>query len=147
MTDEKTTAEETPHGGAGETGEDGAGADQENDGPKGRGGRMGDGIRQGIGVLSAFKDALEETIQEARDRGDLSADRAKEVMKEALDRAQSAAEDAKGKLDFARQAEFDAARSELDTLKASFEALRARVNTLEQSVFGDAASETQGDEG
>ena len=52
---------------------------------------MEDGIKQGIGVLSAFRDALEETIQEARDRGDLSADRAKGVMKEALDRAQAAA--------------------------------------------------------
>lgn len=34
--------------------------------------QVSDGIRQGIGVLSAFKDALEETINEARERGDLS---------------------------------------------------------------------------
>jgi len=103
---------------------------------KSRRGRMGDGIRQGIGVLSAFKDALEETIQEARDRGDLSTDRAKEVMKEALDRAQSAAEDAKGRLDFAQQVELDAARSEIDALHAAFEALQARVGALETSVYG-----------
>lgn len=102
---------------------------------------MGDGIRQGIGVLSAFKDALEETIQEARDRGDLSADRAKQVMREALDRAQSAAEDAKGKLDFAHQAEVEEARSELAALQAAFDALQVRVSALEQSVFGGSAEE------
>ena len=44
---------------------------------QGRRKSMGDGIKEGLGVLSAFKDALEETIQEARERGDLSTDRAK----------------------------------------------------------------------
>jgi polyhydroxyalkanoate synthesis regulator phasin len=90
---------------------------------------MGDGIRQGIGVLSAFKDALEETIQEARDRGDLSADRAKQVMKEALDRAQEAAEGAKERLDFASQAD-------LESVRGTVEALQDRLADLETSVFG-----------
>ena len=54
--------------------------------------KVSDGIRQGIGVLSAFKDALEETINEARERGDLSTERAKEVMKSALHKAQLAIE-------------------------------------------------------
>jgi len=93
------------------------------------GGRMGDGIRQGIGVLSAFRDALEETIQEARDRGDLSADRAKEVMKEALGRAQAAAEGAKDRLDFAHH-------DELAGLEAAVESIRDRLAALEESVFG-----------
>ena len=113
----------------------GSGPDAEGQ-AKSRRGRMSDGIRQGIGVLSAFKDALEETIQEARDRGDLSTDRAKEVMKEALDRAQSAAEDAKEKLDFARQAEVDGLNDTVVTLKASLDALRRRVRTLEEAVYG-----------
>jgi polyhydroxyalkanoate synthesis regulator phasin len=88
---------------------------QQKQGPK----EVSEGIRQGIGVLSAFKEALEETIQEARDRGDLSAERAKQVMKEALDRAQSAAGDAKERLDFAHQSEVDALRAELDILRTS----------------------------
>jgi len=91
--------------------------------------RVGDGIRQGIGVLSAFKDALEETIHEARERGDLSTERAKEVMKGALDRAQTAAEGARERMDFAHQPEVDA-------LKTAVEAIRARVSALEESVFG-----------
>jgi|SRR5688572_13842071 polyhydroxyalkanoate synthesis regulator phasin len=86
--------------------------------------RMSDGIKQGIGVLSAFKDALEETIQEARERGDLSTDRAKSVMKDALGRAQTAASGAREKLDFVHQ-------SELDALRAQIEALQNRVELLE----------------
>jgi polyhydroxyalkanoate synthesis regulator phasin len=107
---------------------------------------MGDGIRQGIGVLSAFKDALEETIQEARERGDLSSERAKEVMKETLERAQGAAEGAKEKLDFASQADMDSVRTAVDSIKE-------RLAELEESVFGaskesaaeaDSASKTEG---
>ena len=94
--------------------------------------RVSEGIRQGIGVLSAFKEALEETIQEARDRGDLSADRAKQVMREALDRAQSAAGDAKERLDFVHQSELDDLREELDTL-------RARVSALEAERGGEGS--------
>ena len=86
--------------------------------------KVSEGIRQGIGVLSAFKEALEETIQDARDRGDLSADRAKQVMTEALERAQTAAGDAKERFDFVHKTEFDALREEV-------EVLRARVAVLE----------------
>ena len=70
--------------------------------------KVSDGIKQGIGVLSAFKDALEETINEARERGDLSPERAREAMKGALHRAQEAAEGARERLDFVSQKEFDA---------------------------------------
>ena len=99
---------------------------QQKQGPKER---VSDGIRQGIGVLSAFKEALEETIQEARDRGDLSAERAKQVMKDALERAQSAAGDAKERLDFAHHSEVDALRAELDTLRARVAALESERGT------------------
>jgi len=110
-----------------DNGNDGAADDKNENGE--RSGRMGDGIRQGLGVLTAFKDALEETIQEARERGDLSTERAKEVMKETLEKAQTAAEGAKEKLDFANQGEMEAVRGALDTL-------RERVGALEESVFG-----------
>lgn len=90
---------------------------------------VGDGIKEGLGVLSAFKDALEETIQEARERGDLSSERAREVMKETLGKAQSAAEGARGKLDFATQADLEAVLDAVDGMKD-------RLSALEQSVFG-----------
>ena len=100
---------------------------------------MGDGIKQGIGVLSAFKDALEETIQEARDRGDLSTDRAKEVMKEALDKAQSAGERARDRLDFAHQ-------DDVDTLTGAMKSVRQRVKDLEKSVFGSSKDDAESEE-
>ena len=102
--------------------------------PKSRKDRMSDGIRQGVGVLSAFRDALEETIQEARERGDLSAERAKEVVKDALDRAQSAAEGARERLDFATQAD-------MEDVKSAIDSIRARVGELEESVFGSTKGE------
>lgn len=101
--------------------------------------KMSDGIRQGIGVLSAFKDALEETIQEARDRGDLSSERAKELMKDALARAQSAADDARERLDFVQQKEFD-------QLKDTVEELRDRLGVLETRVPPTGPSAAGGQE-
>ena len=98
-----------------------------------RSGTMGDGFRQGMGMLTAFKDALEETIQEARDRGDLSSERAREVVKDALDRAQTAAEVARERLDLVRQAD-------MDSLKGTVDSMRSRVSALEENVFGAARS-------
>lgn len=100
------------------------------EGKKGTRAKVSDGIKQGIGVLSAFKDALEETINEARERGDLSSDRAKQVMKDALHRAQEAAEGARERLDFVGQKEFD-------TLAAAVEGLRERVAALEARFAGE----------
>ncbi|MEQ1856935.1 MAG: hypothetical protein ABL963_10710 [Longimicrobiales bacterium] len=93
--------------------------------------RMSDGIKEGINVLSAFKDAIEETIQEARERGDLSTDGAKRVMKDALGKAQSAASDARERLDFVNQ-------GEMESLQATVASLRARVAALEERVFAGA---------
>jgi polyhydroxyalkanoate synthesis regulator phasin len=92
---------------------------------------MSDGIKQGIGVLSAFKDALEETIQDARKRGDLSSERAKGVMKDALGRAQAAASGARERLDFVTQ-------SELEALRGEIRALANRVELLEGRSSGPA---------
>jgi polyhydroxyalkanoate synthesis regulator phasin len=99
--------------------------------------KVGDGLRQGIGVLSAFKEALEETINEARERGDLSSERAKEVMKGALGRAQAAASEAREKLDFAHQAE-------LDALRETVEELRKKVADLEAAARGGSEREGTG---
>ena len=93
--------------------------------------KMGDGIRQGIGVLSALKEALEETIQEARDRGDLSTDRAKEVVKEAVGKAQAAASGARERLDFAHQGELEALQATVNELSRRVAELEARVGGAE----------------
>ena len=101
---------------------------------------MSDGIKQGIGVLSAFKEAIEETIQDARDRGDLSTERAKGVMKDALERAQAAASGAKEKLDFVNHTELEAVRAELGALRNRVEVLEHRL-----SAAAEARKEPLGD--
>ena len=113
---------------------------EEKEKKKGARAKVSDGIKQGIGVLSAFRDALEETINEARERGDLSADRAKEVMKSALHKAQEAAEGAKDRLDFVNQKEFDGLRGVVDDIKDRVSALEARFRK------GSAEEDDGGDE-
>lgn len=112
------------------TGANGSG-DDAGGGPKSGKSRMKDGFRDGLGVLSAFKDALEETIHEARERGDLSADRAKDVLKDTLDKAQTAAEGARERLDFSTQ-------GEMESMQAAVADIRERLAALEESVFGAA---------
>jgi polyhydroxyalkanoate synthesis regulator phasin len=106
--------------------------------------KVSDGIRQGIGVLSAFRDALEETINEARERGDLSSDRAKQVMKNALHRAQEAAEGAKERLDFVSQKEFDALVEAVERIKERLDALEGRSG---MSGHSDAAGNPEAGDG
>ena len=85
---------------------------------------IGEGIRAGVGVLTALKEAIEETIQETVDRGDLKPERAKEFLSGALHRAQDAVGDVRERLDFVP-------RKELDDLRTELAELRRRVDALE----------------
>ncbi|HEY0152900.1 MAG TPA: hypothetical protein VGB92_12940 [Longimicrobium sp.] len=78
---------------------------------------IGEGIRTGIGVLTAFKEAIEETIQETVDRGDLKPERAKQALTDALTRAQGAVGDVRERLDFVSRKEFDELRAEVAELR------------------------------
>ncbi len=77
-----------------------------------------EGIRAGIGILSALKDAIEETVQEMTDRGELSQERARETVRTTMDRAQQAFEDARWRLDFVTRREFEALKAEVADLRA-----------------------------
>ena len=110
--------------------------------PRGARRKVSDGIREGLGVLSAFKDALEETIVDARRRGDLSPERAKRVLRSAMSRAQEVAGEARERLDGVSQKEFD-------LLKEQVGQLEARLKNLERRGSGDPGtgpprSDTQG---
>ena len=110
--------------------------------PRGARRKVSDGIREGLGVLSAFKDALEETIVDARRRGDLSPERAKRVLRSAMSRAQEVAGEARERLDGVSQKEFD-------LLKEQVGQLEARLKNLERRGGGDPGtgpprSDTQG---
>ena len=97
-------------------------------------------------VLAAFKDALEETIQEARDRGDLSSEKAREVMKDAMGRAQTAAEGARERLDFATQAELRSLRKAVDSLQARVDALETAAGIEPGTAGSDTSSEEEATE-
>lgn len=84
---------------------------------------IGEGIRTGIGVLAALRQAVEETIQEASG-GDLSPDKAKEAIQEALRRAQDTVGDVRERLDVIPRREFD-------ELRAAVAELSRRVDVLE----------------
>jgi len=96
-----------------------------------------EGLREGVravtGFLAALKDAIDETIRDVRDTGDLDPDRAKEAMRSTMKRAQNAMEDVKERIDFAT-------RKEHDTLREELYALRQRVTDLEAKVGGGPAT-------
>jgi hypothetical protein len=77
-----------------------------------------EGIRAGIGILSALKDAIEETVQDMTDRGELSQERAREAVRTTMDRAQSAFDDARIRFDFVPRREFEALKAEVADLRA-----------------------------
>lgn len=99
-------------------------------------GGIGDGIRTGLGVLGAFKDAIEETLQEAVDRGDLTPDRARQAMREAGQRLQSAFDDTRGRLDLV-------SRKEHEELRAEVQALQARLERHESASAHEPAAGTR----
>lgn len=98
-----------------------------------RSGGIGEGIRTGLGILTAFKDAAEETLQEMVDRGDLTPERAKSTMRDAVGRMQSTFDDARGKIDLVSQADLTQLREEIAEL-------RARVTLLENNAPGGGRS-------
>lgn len=94
-------------------------------------GTVSEGIRTGVGILAAFRDAVEETLQEVMDRGDLSPERARATMRDAAQRLTMSLEEARERLDLVP-------RRELELLREEVEELRARVDRLEA---GGAAAE------
>lgn len=78
---------------------------------------IGEGIRTTMGILGAFKDAVEETFQDAVERGDIGPDRAKRAMQDAANRVQEAFEGAKERFEFVPRAEFEALRAEVAELR------------------------------
>ncbi|HEU5210249.1 MAG TPA: hypothetical protein VFU06_12720 [Longimicrobiales bacterium] len=91
-----------------------------------RPGDLGDNLREGVrtvaGILGALKDAVEESFDELRARGDLSPERAREAARATMQRAQEELETMRERFDFVSRREFDALRAEVDALRARFDA-------------------------
>lgn len=87
-----------------------------------------EGIRAGLGILGALKDAVEETVQDMMDRGELSPERAREAVRTTMDRAQAAFEEARTRLDVVPRREFEALRTEVTELRARLDAHEAAAH-------------------
>ena len=99
---------------------------------------IGEGIKTGIGILTAFKEAIEETLNEAIARGDVSPERAKSLMKDAAERVQTAAGEARERLDLVSRREFETLRGEVEELRRRLDAQQARAaETPASSTTGE----------
>lgn len=99
-------------------------------------GSLSEGIRTGIGILTAFREAVEETLQESVDRGDLSPDRARQAMQGAADRLQASIDEARDRFDVVTRKEFEALRDELTDLRARLGRLEDRPPPEEGTPSG-----------
>ncbi|HEX8393626.1 MAG TPA: hypothetical protein VF665_14875 [Longimicrobium sp.] len=105
---------------------------------------IGEGIRSGIGVLTAFKEAIEETIREAGERGDLKPERAREFLADAMARAQEGVGDVRERLDFVPRREFEELRAEVRELRRRLDGQGAGA---EEPLALPPAAERTGGEG
>lgn len=87
---------------------------------------LGDNLREGVrtvaGILGALKDAIEESFDELRQRGDLSPERAREAARSTMQRAQEEMDSMRERFDFVTRRELDALRAEVDALRARLDA-------------------------
>ncbi len=94
---------------------------------------LGDNLREGVrtvaGILGALKDAVEESFDELRQRGDLSPERAREAARSTVQRAQEEMEGLRDRLDFVSRRELDALREEVDALRADVATLKLQLDS------------------
>ena len=123
------------------TGEAGSQSQDGNEDPQDKTRReaIEDRVKQGLGVLGTMRDAIEETIREVRERGDLSPEHAKEVVRGALDKAQEKAGEARDAFDFVKQKDFDGLQSLVGDLKA-------RMGIVEEKVGVESDEEAVKDD-
>jgi hypothetical protein len=81
--------------------------------------------------ISALKKGFEETIAEAREKGDISAEKAREMLKSAADRALEATSEARERFDFVPQQEFDALAERVARLESN---LAERLGAADESL-------------
>jgi polyhydroxyalkanoate synthesis regulator phasin len=91
----------------------------------------GDAFREGVravtGILGALRDAVEQTFEELKEKGDLSPERAKEAARETMRRAQEAVEEVRERLEFVPRREFEELRAQVAGLKQELDAHRSQA--------------------
>lgn len=93
--------------------------------------------RSAMDALGAVRDEVENAIEDLRGREDVSPDRARERVREAMRRAQGAMEDAKERLDFVSRREFEQLRAEVAELRRRVSELEGGADVQEIPVEGE----------
>lgn len=107
--------------------------------------RPREGFSAWMGVLDAFREAVEETVQEMVDRTDMGPEKAREAVRETMRRAQTAFEDARERVDFVPRREFDALSAEVDALRLRLEAHESHEShARSRPASGAGAGDTAG---
>ena len=101
-----------------------------------------EGVRAVTGILAALKDAIDETINDIKVRGELDPTRAKQAAKDTMSRAQEAFDDMKERVDFVPRKEYEALRAEVEALRARV----AAIETKHAGPHGHAHGATEGAE-
>jgi len=91
----------------------------------------GDAFREGVravtGILGALRDAVEQTFDDLREKGDLSPERAREAARDTMRRAQEAVDEVRERLEFVPRREFEELRAEVAALRQELEAHRSQA--------------------
>jgi len=98
-----------------------------------------EGVRAVTGILGALRDAVEQTFDELKERGDLSPERAREAARDTMRRAQEAVEDVKERLEFVPRREFEELRAQVAALRQELDAHRAQAVHLTHGEGGPAS--------
>lgn len=101
-----------------------------------------EGVRAVTGILAALKDAIEETIDDIKVRGDLDPNRAKQAAKDTMNRAQEKFDEMKERVDFVPRKEYDALRAEVEALRARVAALETRHAGPHGHAHGDEPADS-----
>jgi polyhydroxyalkanoate synthesis regulator phasin len=86
-----------------------------------------EGVRAVTGILGALREAVEQTFEDLKDKGDLSPERAKEAARETMKRAQDAVEEVRERLEFVPRREFEQLKDEVAELRSALEAHREQA--------------------
>lgn len=102
-------------------------ADEQNRKPNDPGDMFREGVRAITGVLGALREAVEQTFDELKEKGDLSPERAKEAARDTMRRAQDAVEQVRERLEFVPRREFEELKAQVEALRQELEQHRAHT--------------------
>lgn len=91
---------------------------------------VGRSLDRGLGALQAFREAFGESVEEARERGELTTDRAKEILNRTIERVREGGGSAGG----SESESGEEPAPEEAVSRVEFDALRERIERIEAAL-------------